>query len=162
MLFCFRLPKIEKKMRLTITTCFALLICFTGCSKPPAPWTPPSIALHHATEMEGLEVTNYDEIAHDFYMPIGYATYDGRPYDDLVDEVHVGPGAEWITYQIPMELVLADKHALLVIAQDLQGLTNTGLERIGREPNSIRIDICDRNFNWIAGTNDKGEIVVKQ
>lgn len=150
-------------MRFTSATFVVLFFCFTGCSKPPAPpWAPPSTALHHASDMERLKVINYDEVASAFYTPIGYATYDGRPYDDLVDDVHVGAGAEWITYQIPMELVLADRHALLVIAQDLQVLTNTGLEKIGRGPNSIRIDICDRNFNWVAGTNDKGEIIVKQ
>lgn len=133
-----------------------MLCCFLGCS-PAAPleWQPPAMAEQDANEPLDTRERG------DFEFIITLASREGAPFEGKFYNYEFSLSENWITYVVATDYATGPAHARLMLTQDLVYLTGTASEAVGAEPGSMRVNVADVNYNWIAGTNPDGEVAVK-
>ena len=139
--------------------CWIFVLAFTlgcGTSTPPE-WKPPAVAEHHDEPVFYFDVPGADQLD----VRLGINLMEDNPFDGIVKECQLGYEDKWVTYIVYRHVALSSPHALRLLTQDLVLSTKTALLLTDHDENLLRVNVADDHFNWLAGTNPDGEVVVK-
>ena len=129
-----------------------------GCGTPAPPeWKPPAVAEHHDEPVFYHGVPGADRLD----IRLGINFMKDHPLEGIVKDCQLGYEGKWVTYIVYRDVALSPPHALRLLTQDLVLATNTALLLSDHDENILRINVADDHFNWLAGTNPDGEVVVK-